>query len=373
MIEDKVLLGEIIEFLNGKAPPEQREAGAYPIFGSNGQIGFSENSNHENAIILGRVGAYCGSVEYCPAKFWASDNTIVAKPKDGHDVKYLYYRLKSAPLRSYAGGAAQPLLTHGILRGVRLHVAEEDEQTDIAQTLSAYDDLITNNCRRIVLLEQSARMLFKEWFVNMRYPGHEHDKVGHGLPKGWQRKLLGELAVTNSESFSARSLPPEINYIDISSVQSGRILKKTRMSAGDAPGRARRRVEDGDVIWSNVRPNLRQFALIVEPNDTDVVSTGFTTLTPKTVPSSFLYMAVTTDAFIAYLVNHTTGASYPAVRPDDFERAELLVPAPALLDDYNSQCEPMFRLAHSLEGQNLKLAAARDLVLPRLMDGRLSV
>jgi type I restriction enzyme S subunit len=113
--------------------------------------------------------------------------------------------------------------------------------------------------------------------------------------------------------------------------------------------------------------------LVFEPDEVDVVSTGFTTLTPTTVPSSFLYVATTTDVFVAYLINHTTGASYPAVRPEDFERAELLVPKRTLLDDFNFQCEPMFRLAHRLEAQNRKLVTARDLLLPRLMDGRISV
>jgi type I restriction enzyme S subunit len=215
--------------------------------------------------------------------------------------------------------------------------------------------------------------LFKEWFVHLRYPGHEHDKIVQGVPEGWKRTLLGDVAITNVESFSVRSLPSEINYIDISSVQSGRILQKTRMTAEDAPGRARRRVRDGDVIWSNVRPNLRQFALIIEPEEVDVVSTGFTTITPKEVPSSFLYVAVTTDAFVAHLVNHTTGASYPAVRPDDFERAKLLVPPQTLLNEFHSQCDPMFRLAHRLDAQNRKLARDRDLLLPRFMESTISI
>ncbi len=103
------------------------------------------------------------------------------------------------------------------------------------------------------------------------------------------------------------------------------------------------------------------------------MSTGFTVLTAESVPSSFLYVAVTTDAFVAHLVNHTTGTSYPAVRPEDFERAELVVPSLALLEEFDSQCDPLFRLSHRLETQNKKLGEARDLLLPRLMDGTISV
>ena len=85
--------------------------------------------------------------------------------------------------------------------------------------------------------------------------------------------------------------------------------------------------------------NLRQFALVLEPDELDVFSTGFTVLTPTAVPFSFLYLATTTDLFVAHLVNYTTGVSYPAVRPEDFERAELLVPKQSLLNEFHGQCQ----------------------------------
>ena len=246
-------------------------------------------------------------------------------------------------------------------------------QRSVADVLSAYDDLIANNTRRIELLERSARLLFEEWFVRLRYPGHEKDKIIDGVPEGWSRKTLGDIAQTNTESFSSRNLPNEIIYIDIASVKEGRVLTKTRLTSEEAPGRARRRAKDGDVIWSNVRPNLRQFALVLDPNDLDVFSTGFTVLTATSVPYSFLYVAVTTDAFVTHLVNHTTGSSYPAVRPDDFERAAILVPPNTLLEEFHTYCEPLFRLSYKLGRENEKLRRARDLLLPRLMDGRIEV
>ena len=81
-------LGEMLDFFNGKAPTTT-DNGKYVVYGSNGPIGRSESFNHENAIILGRVGAYCGSVEWCPERFWASDNTIVVKTKNNYDLRYM--------------------------------------------------------------------------------------------------------------------------------------------------------------------------------------------------------------------------------------------------------------------------------------------
>lgn len=142
---------------------------------------------------------------------------------------------------------------------------------------------------------------------------------------------------------------------------------------GTDAGRARRKARDGDVIWSNVRPNLRSYALILDPDDVDVVSTGFTVLSASSVPFTWLYMFVTTDSFVGHLINHATGAGYPAVRPDDFERAEVMLPPKMLLDHFHEATEPNFRLIRKLDQQNQKLAQARDLLLPRLMNGEIAV
>lgn len=291
---------------------------------------------------------------------------------DTRFIKYLFDSHLKLKFRSFTQGAAQDNLSQEKLLSIKFLVPELRIQKRIADILSAYDDLIENNRRRIALLEDAARMLYREWFVHFRFPGHEHVKIIDGLPDGWERRTLGEVAATNRESYGAKELPAEIDYIDISSVARGRIDVKTRMAAADAPGRARRKVRDGDVIWSNVRPNLRAYALILDPDDLDVVSTGFTVLSASSVPFTWLYMSVTTDCFVGHLVNHATGAGYPAVRPDDFGRAEMALPPKPLLDHFHAAVEPHFRLTKKLDQQNQKLAQARDLLLPRLMSGEIA-
>jgi type I restriction enzyme S subunit len=223
------------------------------------------------------------------------------------------------------------------------------------------------------LLEQAARLLYKEWFVHLRFPGHEHTPIIDCMPEGWEKKRLGDVATTNAVSYKANNLPSEINYIDISSVKQGRMLSKCKIPSSEAPGRARRKGADGDVIWSNVRPNLRAYALILEPEENDVFSTGFTILSPTAIPFSYLYLFVTTDEFVGHLVNHTTGASYPAVRPDDFERAEILLPTQSVLNIFHEMMEPAFRMIQVLEKEINALAQARDLLLPKLMNGEVAV
>ncbi len=246
-------------------------------------------------------------------------------------------------------------------------------QEKIGRIIAAYDDLIENNRRRIGLLEEAAHLLYREWFIYLRFPGHEHIKVTGGLPEGWRALTIGDVAETNAASYQAKDLPEDINYIDISSVEKGWIVSKTLIPSSEAPGRARRRAKDGDVIWSNVRPNLRAYALILDPEDRDVFSTGFTVLSARDVPFTWLYITVTTDSFVSHLVNHATGVGYPAVRPDDFERAPVKVPPNGILKLFHQAMEPNFRLILKLAQQNQKLAEARDVLLPRLINGEIAI
>ncbi len=294
------------------------------------------------------------------------------------DKCFLYYLLNTKPVRGQISGSATGTKVRHTApeRIYRVRAAvptDVGQQRYIASTLSAYDDLIENNRRRIQLLEQAAQLLYKEWFVNLRFPGHEHVKIKDGVPEGWERKTIGDITKTNQQSYRARELPEEINYIDISSVTRGRITDKSIMHSSEAPGRARRKVKSGDVIWSNVRPNLRAFALILNLEDNDVFSTGFTVLSPVAVPFSYLYLLVTTDEFVSYLVNRATGASYPAVRPNDFERASVLIPSEQVLAPFHKKAELMYEQISALERQIKILVEARNFLLPRLMNGNLQI
>lgn len=294
------------------------------------------------------------------------------------DKHFLYFLFNTRSVRGQISGSAtgtkvRHTAPERIYR-VKVRVPSDVvEQKKIASILSAYDDLIENNRRRIQLLEQAARLLYKEWFVHLRFPGHEHVKIKDGVPKGWEKKPLSEIASTNEESYRAQDLPAEINYIDISSVTQGQITTKNVIPADEAPGRARRKAKADDVIWSNVRPNLRAYALVLDPEQNDVFSTGFTVLSPQNVPFTYLYTLVTTDEFVGHLVNHATGVSYPAVRPDDFERSIAIVPSKQILDLFQEKTETSYRLIATLEKENKILAKARDLLLPRLMNGGMVV
>lgn len=262
-------------------------------------------------------------------------------------------------------------------RFLRIVVPPLPTQRRIAAILSAYDNLIENNTRRIAILEEMARRLYEEWFVRFRFPGHEKAKMVESeaglVPMDWEATTVGSVAKVNARAIVKKDAPTEITYVAIDDVSPGRINAWLTMAFADAPSRARRRVQHGDVIWSSVRPNRRSFALVLNPSPDLIVSTGFAVLTPTGVPFSYLYAAITTDDFTQYLVNHATGAAYPAVNAADFEAGKIIVPPSDLLALYHRAAEPALLLADALDRENRALRSSRDLLLPKLISGELDV
>ena len=302
-------------------------------------------------------------------------------PRDGVDSRFILYSLLAR--REYVLGIADEA-AHGTKRlqtdrflAVPVSLPNLPMQRRIASILSAYDDLIENNTRRIAILEEMARRIYEEWFVRFRFPGHDQvQKVASELgliPEGWRVGSLGEAAAINARSIRPADAPLEILYIDIASVVPGAITQKQPYRFSEAPGRARRVVGHGDVIWSCVRPNRRSYALILQPEPALIASTGFAVLSAKSVPYSYLYFAVTTDDFVGFLTNHATGAAYPAVTASTFEAAPFLIPEEEVADQFHAVVAPMLDLSETLKRKNANLRATRDLLLPKLISGELDL
>jgi len=295
--------------------------------------------------------------------------------------RFLHYYLGQPEVATWvynqAIGATMPNLNTGIIRSIQVMYPPLPVQRKIAAILSAYDDLIENNTRRIAILEEMAQALYREWFVLFRFPGYEKvNTVGSPLgkvPKEWEVVKLGEICDINASSAKESHDLDDIKYIDISSVSTGRIDKIVPLAIADAPGRARRIVKHGDVIWSTVRPNRKSYSLILNPPSNLIVSTGFTVITAKHVPYTYLYHALTTDQFVGYLTNRATGAAYPAVNSDDFTNAPVLLPQSELLKSFHAITTDIFDQKENLDKKNANLRCTRELLLPKLISGEMDV
>lgn len=137
-------LNDCLSFSNGKKYPNSK--GNIPIYGGNGVLGYCEESNASNCIIIGRVGAYCGSVYYEKGKSWVSDNAIMGSAKEGFDIRFLYYLLLTLNLQKRQQGTSQPLLTQGLLKSINIpRLPEISTQRRVSSFLSLFDQKIELN------------------------------------------------------------------------------------------------------------------------------------------------------------------------------------------------------------------------------------
>ena len=353
-------LGDVVRFGNGKAI-KPGGIGIYPVYGSNGIIGGSDEFRHENGVVIGRVGAYCGSVVYCPTKFWASDNTLVAYPaSESVDTKFLYYLLADANLSRYAGGAAQPLVTQTVLKQVEVCVPPLPIQRRIAGILSAYDELIENSQRRIKILESMARALYREWFVHFRFPGHEHhprvpSPLGE-IPKGWEVTTLGRLV----------------------EIKKGKNITKDTIRDGNVP------VVAGGIApaYFHDAPNTQSPVITISASGANAGFVNLYYLDVWASDCSYIDLSATPHVFYYYLwldyrrasVTHLQrGSAQPHVYPKDLAQLEALGVPEELLGAFMSQVAPIFGLMMRLTAKIQNLRRTRDLLLPRLLSGQIDV
>lgn len=333
-------------------------------------------------VVVVRTG-YPGTAAVIPSSLHVANcaDLVIIRPSHDIDAWFLACVFNSVWGKGVVAGnlvgVAQQHFNVGAAKNLNIFLPPIKTQRRIASILSAYDDLIENNTRRIAILEEMARRLYEEWFVNFRFPGHEtarfvETELGF-VPEGWEVGALGSIVSINPESIKLSSAPKAIEYINISSVSTGNISQVQPMTFVDAPSRARRKVKSTDILWSCVRPNLKAYALIINPAPNTVASTGFAVIRAQNAPYSYIYNLVTSDLFVSYLVNHATGAAYPAVKQSDFEAAKILLPRKQLLHDFHEKVEPMLLLCAELMQKNANLRAQRDLLLPRLISGELDV
>ena len=313
MREDKRTFNEIglyLSFGNGKAPDLSGD-GAFPVYGSNGVIGRSKSANHEHSIILGRVGAYCGSVYFEDGKYWATDNTIVVKVSKGNEAKFFYNLLKAYPLRSLAGGSAQPLINQTIIKRIEAWVPPLPTQRKIAAILTAYDDLIEVNKRRIALLENMAEEIYREWFVRLRFPGHQRTRFVKGVPEGWPFEIgTAFFDHVKGKSYASHEISDEDGacfFITLKSFHRRGGYRKEGLKYFSGSYKKGQSVEAGDVVMA-VTDMTQDRAVVGEVaripklhGKKAVISLDVIRLMPKNMSTTFLYTYMRYSGFANYI------------------------------------------------------------------------
>jgi len=264
-------------------------------------------------------------------------------------VKYLFDALLQRRYKTFTQGAAQDNLSQSKLLSLKFPVPGITEQQHIADILSAYDDLIENNRRRIQLLEQAAQLLYKEWFVRLRFPGHQHVKIKDGVPEGWEKKSLDEIApLAYGKALKKDDRIPGAFPVFGSSGEIGTHTKALVQGPGIIVGR---KGNVGSVFWC-------------EDNFFPIDTVYFI---PSKNSNLYLYYALLHTAFIS------TDVAVPGLNRDFAHSRNILVPESKLGRLFDDIAKSVQKQIHGLRKYNENLVQARNLLLPRFMNGEIVV
>jgi type I restriction enzyme S subunit len=309
--------------------------------------------------------------------------------RDIADPRFCFYYFASPRyvehIRSRGIGGAVPGINLGILKSLSIALPLIDVQQRIADVLSAYDDLIENNRRRMALLEEAARQLYREWFVRLRFPGHEHTRITNGVPEGWQWKPL-EALCTDGDGIQTGPFGSQLHQSDYTDdgipVVMPRDLADLRISVESvaripehlANKLGRHRMIHGDAVYGR-RGEIGRRAFIGRRQVGWFCGTGCLRIRPERVAinARYLFDSLGSPQTASTIANRAKGSTMPNPSAGALKSVPVLV-APRLLQTlYVEQVEPLVEMSETLNEQNKKLRAARDLLLPRLMSGEIAV
>ncbi len=333
-----------------------------------------------NAVMVTCIGNTIGKCGLSSAGCLTNQQINSIIPNDGIEPRFVYYLLvhNTDTIRGVGlgGGSATPILNKTSFSKIKLRVPPSHYWSSISNILSAYDDLIENNRRRIQLLEQAARLLYREWFVHLRFPGHEHVKVTDGVPEGWERRTYSDLfKFLGGFAFKSKTYQSDGKYgiVTIKNVHDARFVPECPSRLDTPPEKMKDHcfLKTGDILMS-LTGNIGRVC-IVYGNNFLLNQRVAKVIEEDNIPRSFIYWTFSNKETQRKLENLAYGVAQLNLSPVKLGEQEFVRPPDMLLDMFSDITEPMFSQICLLNLQNRKAEQARDLLLSRLMNGELAV
>ena len=292
--------------------------------------------------------------------------------------RYLYYKLQNCVPQFINGsnGSAQKNLLLSTMRTFQIEIEENREkQEKIANTLSAYDDLIENNQKQIKLLEEAAQRLYKEWFVDLRFPGHENTKIVDGVPEEWNWcKLEDAIQLDPKVTLTKERMKQFIPMSALST--SSMVLDESQFT--ETTSNSGSKFQNGDTLLARITPCLENgktaYVSGLKSDEGAVGSTEYIVMRAKTINSYMVYLLARTDDFRQSAINSMSGSDgRQRVKSDKLKMLDYLHPTSELVEKFENVEEPIFEKIYRLSKQMQQPKQARDLLLPKLMSGEVEV
>ncbi|MCR9257688.1 MAG: restriction endonuclease subunit S [Alphaproteobacteria bacterium] len=370
------------DFKYGKMPPKEAivEEG-YPIFSGYRITGYARQYLYEEAqlVLVARGVGGTGDVKISPPFSWITNLSIVLSlDNEAADKSFMFYKLGLEPLKERLNtGAAQAQITIENLKPYRVKIPDLPTQKRIASILSAYDGLIENNRRRIALLEQAARLLYREWFVHFRFPGHETASFVDGLPEGWIDLTFDNVCQTigggtPSTKVSAYWDEGEVSWVtptDVTRNDCLALLESEKKITLEGLKKSSAKMLPPYTILMTSRASVGFFGIF----DKEVCTNqGFINIIPNEERVRY-YLLLNLLNRVEEIRSHAGGSTYAEISKSKFRNLQVVRPDNETLEAFHLKAKPLFDQVRLLKRSIQRLSNARDLLLPRLMDGRLSV
>ncbi|MDD3172744.1 MAG: restriction endonuclease subunit S [Herbinix sp.] len=367
-------LNQIFIFSNGKKRPSEK--GNIPVYGGNGVLDYCDNFNTEGeSIVIGRVGAYCGSV-YCENnKIWVSDNAILAKVKDDFDFYFMYYLLLHMKLNDFHIGSSQPLLTQEILNNLSAKIPNPDYQKRSGQILKYLDDKIRLNYKLNDNLELLISNIYESWFENFSvYEETEFKESEIGLiPASWELVELDNVceSVSKKHAFDKEQLI----FLNTGDVTNGQFAHSNYSEVSSMPGQAKKSIKQNDILYSEIRPINQHYAYVNFDSEDYVVSTKLMVIRAKSISPRRLYNFLTSQKIINDLQMEAESRSgtFPQITFDIIKKKRILIADKITEEKFSRFLEDVYEKVDSNIKENTLLSEIRNTLLTKLMAGELDL
>lgn len=305
---------------------------------------------------------------------------IIRPKKDRLNPDFLMFYLTSPYMQtkmlSWAGsGGTRKALTKGMIEGFEVPTPDIEVQAEISEILKNYNDLIETNKRRIELLEESTRQLYKEWFVRFRFPGHEHVKIIDGVPEGWSKGVVSQFYRTSSGGTPSRKIPEfytgNINWVKTQELNNCFIFDTEEKITEEAVSKSSAKLHpENSVLVAMYGATIGELGILAKPSTTNQACCALMTNSENAhYTHAYLFLKENKTA----LIGMSKGAAQNNISQDIIKNMDMLMPPRKLLEQFVDIVDPIFLQIKTLALQTTKLTAARDILLPKLMSGEVAV
>ena len=376
-------LGDVMTLKRGHdLPADSRHDGDVPVVSSSGITGrHNESKAKAPGVVTGRYGTI-GQVFYLEEDYWPLNTALYVIDFKGNDPQFLAYFLRNALKGYHSEKAAIPGVDRNVLHQIAVRAPDFDTQQRIVAILAAYDDLIEKNRRRMALLEDSARALYNEWFVRLRFPGHEHTPIIDGVPQGWSIVSLAKITMKIGSGSTPRGGDSSYVVEGTPLIRSMNIYNEFFDDSGlvfldenQASLLAGVTVQSKDILINITGASVARCCMAPENYLPARVNQHvmIIRIDPNKADPFFVHKAINSDERKRLLVSYAQkGATREALTKEGMARVEVTLPTVILMLQFSEIAALSFRQREVLALQNQKLRAARDLLLPRLMSGELA-